>query len=186
MTSNLSPDYSQSLSFEQVWAIVQNTARQMEETGRIIKRNGKQIGGLHRRFVELAEHLVAPGIAKRFNELGYSFDSISPGGHKIIDEQGNTKTQVDILLENGDCVIAVDVKVRPTLRDIERHVKRLEMLRLHRSKRRDGRKIRGAVAGAIFGEAEKEATLEAGLYVAEQSGGAVKIVIPDDFIPKEW
>jgi hypothetical protein len=187
-------------AFEEIWAILQRTSaigeetklqmqetdRRLKETERIVKRNGKQIGGLHRRFGELAEHLVAPGIAKRFNELGYFFDSVSPGGHKILDEKGNTKTQIDLLLENGDCIIALEVKVRPALLDIGHHVRRLEILREHRSKRRDDRKIRGAIAGAIFGEAEKRATLEAGLYVVEQSGDTMKIDIPSDFIPKEW
>jgi hypothetical protein len=118
--------------------------------------------------------------------LGYYFDSVSPGGHKILDEKGNTKTQIDILLENGDCIIAVEVKVRPALGDVEHHVRRLEILREHRSKRHDERKIRGAIAGAVFGEVEKRATLEAGLYVVEQSGDTMKIDVPNDFIPKEW
>jgi hypothetical protein len=187
-------------AFEEIWAILRETAamgketdrrmqetdRRLQETERIVKRNGKQIGGLHRRFGELAEHLVVPGIAKRFNELGYFFDSVSPGGHKILDEKGNTKTQIDILLENGDCIIAVEVKVRPALGDMEHHVRRLEILREHRGKRRDDRKIRGAIAGAVFGEAEKKATLEAGLYVVEKSGDTMKIDVPSDFIPREW
>jgi hypothetical protein len=137
-------------------------------------------------FGESAEHPVVPGIAKRFNELGYLFDSVTPGGHKILDEKGKTKTQIDILLENGGCIIAVEVKARPALGDMEHHVRRLEILRENRRKRRDERKIRGAIAGAVFGEAEKKATLEAGLYVVEQSGDTMKIDVPNDFIPREW
>jgi hypothetical protein len=46
--------------------------------------------------------------------------------------------------------------------------------------------IKGAIAGAIFGAAEKKATMEAGLYVVEQSGDTMKIDVPEDFVPREW
>jgi hypothetical protein len=155
------------------------------ETDRIVKRNGKQIGNVHRKFGKLAEHLVAPGIVKRFIELGYHFGSFTRGSHMIIDQNGRTITEVDILLENDDFVVAVEVKVEPKLKDIEHHLKRLAILREYR-KKNDFRKIRGAIAGAIFGSAEKQATLEAGLYVIEQSGDTMKIDVPEDFIPREY
>ncbi|MDR1637870.1 MAG: hypothetical protein LBR93_11105, partial [Treponema sp.] len=37
------------------------------ETARTVDRVGKQMGDLNNRFGELAEHLVAPGIIRRFN-----------------------------------------------------------------------------------------------------------------------
>ena len=160
--------------------------REFEKSKRILDRNSRQMGGLHRRFGELAEHLVCPGISKRFNELGYHFDSVSPGGYKILDEQGKTKTEIDIVLENGEYIIAVEVKTRPVFKDIGHHVKRLEILRENRSKKRDERIIRGAIAGAVFGAEEKEAAIAAGLYVLEQSGDTMKIDIPDGFVPQEW
>ncbi|MDR3338197.1 MAG: hypothetical protein LBT16_13445, partial [Treponema sp.] len=60
--------------------------RRREENDRIIKELSVQMGGLHRSFGELAEHLVAPGIASRFNEIGYHFDSLAPQGIEIYDE----------------------------------------------------------------------------------------------------
>jgi predicted AAA+ superfamily ATPase len=144
------------------------------------------MGGLHNKFGKIAEHLVAPGIAKRFNEMGFRFGSVSPGGHRILDEQGKIKTEVDILLENGDYIVAVEVKTRPALKDIEHHIKRLEILREHRNKIRDYRKIQGAIAGAVFGTEAKAATIEAGMYVLEQSGDTMKMEIPDGFKAREW
>jgi hypothetical protein len=47
----------------------QETKQQMQETDRIVKQLGSQMGGLHNSFGELAEHLVAPGIAQRFKEI---------------------------------------------------------------------------------------------------------------------
>jgi len=209
------PDYPRGITFEQVWAALnkheeerikyeedrkkseedfdlqmkksrEEFDRRFEKLERISKRNEKQMGDLHRRFGQLAEHLVAPNIHKRFNELGYHFGGAFPGGMKIFDEQGKTKTEIDLMLENGETLMAVEVKVKPAVKDVEHHIKRLEILRDHRRKINDKRKVQGAIAGAIFGAVEKKATVEAGLYVIEQTGDTMKIDVPDDFVPREW
>jgi len=162
------------------------TEKMFQELDKIVRRNSKQMGDLNRRFGELAEHLVAPNIHKRFNELGYHFDRCAPGGMKIYDERGNTKAEIDLLMENGTTIMVLEVKAKPTIKDIEHHIKRLEILRGSRSGLNDKRVIKGAIAGAIFGTAEKKATLEAGLYVVEQSGDTMKIDVPKDFIAREW
>jgi hypothetical protein len=157
-----------------------------KETSRIVKRNSKQLGDLHRRFGQLAEHLVAPGIVKRFNERGYHFSEVAPRGHRIVDEQGKIKAEVDILLQNGDCIVGVEVKSTPAVKDVEHHVRRLEILRENRNKINDKRKIHGAIAGAIYDNYVKKAVRDAGMYVIEQSGDTMKIDMPDDFVPQEW
>jgi len=164
----------------------QETDRRFKKTGRFLKNLGRQMGDLHHSFGEIAEHLVAPGIAKRFNELGYEFNAVSQGVHRILDEKGKTKTEIDILLENGKCIMAVEVKTKPKIQDIEHHLRRLEILREHRNKLNDKRVIKGAIAGAVFGSAEKQAVLEAGLYVLEQSGDTMKLELPDGFVPREF
>jgi hypothetical protein len=135
----------------------------------------------------MAEHLVAPGIADRFNELGFHFDRVSPGGIKILDEQGEIKAEVALLLENGEYIIAVEVKAKVNLKDVEHHIRRLEILREDREKKNEKpKKIRGAIAGAIFGKAEKQAAIDAGFYALIQSGDTMKMNIPKGFKPREW
>ena len=165
---------------------MQETDRKMQETDRITRRNGRQMGYLQNRFGEMAEHLVAPGIYKRFNELGYHFDAMAAKGYIIRNDKDQIIAEVDILLENGSHIMAVEVKATPRLKDIEHHVKRLEILRENRDKLGDKRKIQGAIAGAVFGSEEKQATIEAGFYVIEQSGDTVKINVPEGFVPGEW
>jgi len=163
------------------------TDRQMKKTDRRLDRIDKIIGDLTNRFGEIAEHLVVPGIAKRFNELGYHFGQVLPGGSRILGEDGKIKTEIDIILENDESVIAVEVKIKPKVSDVEHHIRRLEIFREYRNKRhRDERKIMGAIAGAIFGKQEKTAVIEAGMYVIEQSGDTMKIDMPEGFIPREW
>ncbi|MCL2762018.1 MAG: hypothetical protein FWD36_02270 [Treponema sp.] len=146
----------------------------------------QQMGGLHNSFGELAEHLVAPGIAEKFNEMGCHFDGIASGGYEILDDQKKVIAEVDILLENGDCIMAVEVKSKLKEKDIEHHEKRLQILRDHRNKKRDTRKIYGAIACAIWSAGEKQAAIDAGFYVLEQTGDTMQMAIPDNFVPKEW
>jgi len=81
-------------------------------------------------------------------------------------------------------ILAVEVKADVRKNAIKHHVKRLEILRQQRKK--DSRKIRGAIAGAVFYPKIKEHALENGFYVLEQSGDTMKMDIPEGFKPKEW
>jgi hypothetical protein len=165
---------------------IKETSLQMKKTDLQMKETDRKMGDLYNRFGEIAEHMVAPGIAARFNERGFHFDSIMPGGIKIVDEQRKTIAEIDLLLENGEYIIAIEVKATVRLKDVEHHIRRLEILREHREKKHDKRKIQGAIAGAIFGSAEKQAVREAGFYVLEQSGDTMKMDIPNDFVPREF
>ena len=208
------PDYPRGVTFEQVWAALmedreqlKETAKQQKETDRIVKENaeqqkeidsivketakrqkeiGEQMGYLSNRFGELAEHLVAPGIHDRFNELGYHFQMMATKGCTLRGEDGKTRAEIDLLLENDDIYMAVEVKAKPKVKHIEEHIKRLEILRDTRRKLNHQRQVEGAIAGAIFGIEEKKATIEAGLYVIEQSGDTMKINVPDGFVPRRW
>jgi hypothetical protein len=150
------------------------------------KENDKRFGDLENRFGELAEHLVAPGIADRFNELGFNFDTIAPGGEKIIGENKRIKAQVDLVLRNGDYIAAIEVKVKPKIEDVHEHIKRLEILREHWDKRNDKRVLIGGIAGAIFPQNVKKEALSAGLYVLVQSGDTMKMELSDNFVPREF
>jgi predicted AAA+ superfamily ATPase len=158
-----------------------------KETERIVKRNSRQMGQLSNKFGKLAEHLVAPGIVKRFKERGIDFWQVFKNGGEITDNNGKTLTQIDILLENEDLIIAVEVKAKPVEKDVGHHIKRLEILRESMNMlKQNHRKIQGAIAGAIFDSSVKEATRDAGFYVIEQSGDTMRIEVPEGFVPKAW
>jgi hypothetical protein len=69
---------------------------------------------------------------------------------------------------------------------VKHHIKRLELLREHKDRRGDRRRICGAIAGAVFPKEGKEATIAAGLYALEQSGDTMKLSVPQGFAPREW
>jgi hypothetical protein len=148
------------------------------ETDRQMKELQKSMGYLSNRFGELAEHLVLPNIVQKFNALHYHFNDIAKERKFINPDTGRVEAEFDILLENDSSSIGVEVKTKPTEKDITDHISRLEFLRNHKDKRGDQREIRGALAGAIMPDAVKIEALRLGLYVIEQSGDTVRIEEP--------
>ena len=189
MAKTQTVDYPRGLTFEKVWAMFQETDRKMEklnqETREQMKETDRKIGELGNRFGELAEHLVAPNINEKFNELGFTFEQLSQNV-KISDASKQCIAEIDLLLENGDTVLAVEIKAKPLQKDVNEHVKRLKILRHRADLRKDTRKFQGAIAGAIMNEAVRTYAHKTGFYVIEQTGDTVKITIPKGFKPKEW
>jgi len=158
--------------------------RELEATQRIVKANGIAIGGLHNSFGELAEHLVAPGIADRFVELGLQFAKMSPNAK--INRDGKLVAEVDLWLENSATIIVVEIKAKVKSGDVREHGERLKKIREVNAANDDRRDIFGAVAGAVFGKAERNAARNAGFYVIVQSEDTMKMDIPEGFVPKVW
>jgi hypothetical protein len=134
---------------------------------------------------DLNEYLVCLEIINRFNELGYYFDDITLGGRRILDNMGKTKAEFKIILENLQCLIAVELISNPKKKDLEQYISNLKILREHRNKYEDKRKIYGAIAGSQFGSEDKQTILKNGIYLFEQSGKTVKLNMPDNFFPLE-
>jgi Holliday junction resolvase-like predicted endonuclease len=163
------------------------TEKMYQEMVKQRKINDKKMGDLQSRFGQMAEHLVAPGIEMRFKKLGYRFVEINEGVHKLFGDDGKILAEIDILLENGETLIAVEVKTRPDEEDIKRHIERLEIIRDFRLKKKNERKkVLGAMAGAIFPKHIKDAAHKAGLFVIVQSGDTMKIEMPEGWKPREW
>jgi hypothetical protein len=178
------------LTFEKVWATIERNAEEAEKRQKKLDRQmenlNEQMGGLHRSFGQMAEHLVAPGIVEKFNDLGFHITQAALDGVKILDEKKNIRAEIDLLMWNGDYIIAVEVKAKLGKDDIEKHRRRLKLLREDTSKTGDRRKIIGGIAVAILGEGDKEAILGAGFYLLVQSGDTMKIDLPEGFVPQEY
>jgi hypothetical protein len=162
---------------DEFWAEVRKLETQMKETDR-------RIGELGNRFGELAEHLVGPSIREKFNDLGYHFDGMTRD-YDIVCADGMA-AEVDILLENAEFSIAVEVKAKPSEKDVNRHIERIEIFRRYKDAHHDPRKLLGAIAGAIMPQAVRDYALKTGFYVIEQTGDTVKIEVPTGFRPRTW
>jgi hypothetical protein len=175
------------LDFERVWAALMETRASIQElreagkeTDMRMKELQKSMGYLDNRFGEMAEHLVIPNIVKKFNDLGYHFNDVAKERKFYNEETGAVEAEFDVILENGTFSIGVEVKTKPSEKDVKEHTERLGYLRKLKDKLGDKREVRGAIAGAIMAQHVRRAALRAGLYVIEQSGDTVKIEEPKE------
>jgi hypothetical protein len=163
----------------------QATDKKFQETERLMKETDRKISKLGSRIGDLVEELIFPNILEKFNKLGYAFGKAATNV-RFRTSDGLYAAEVDILLENGDTALAVEVKTQLTDADVRDHLKRMEKLRLYADGHGDGRKFLGAVAGAIASDKVKAFAAKSGLFVLEQSGDTIRISVPEGFKPREW
>ncbi|MDR1410817.1 MAG: hypothetical protein LBI91_01270 [Spirochaetaceae bacterium] len=168
---------------------MRETARQQEETARQMKetdkRLDKQLGKLGNRFGEMVEHMVMPNLVTKFDELGFTFTKAYRT--IITDKEHAVFAEVDAFLENGDKVMIVEIKTKPSIDDINDHIERMGKLRKHADLHHDKRVYLGAIAGVVFSDSEKNYALKKGFYVIEPSGDTFNIIEPKGaYYPHEW
>ena len=170
---------SEAPTFEKVWAMMQEVAKSQKETDR-------QLSKLGSRFGDMIEEMVKPNLLKKFRELGFAFTKVYK--HALFeDENHKFIAEVDFTLENGEKVMLVEVKSKPTTQDISEHLERMGKVRNYADKRNDSRKYLGAIAGMIIHENEKQFALKNGFYVIEPSGDTFNITAPEGgYSPGEW
>ncbi|GHV95277.1 hypothetical protein AGMMS50293_15970 [Spirochaetia bacterium] len=189
------------LTFEKVWAMfeetalrsketdrkIEETARQMKETAQQMKETDKKIGQLGNKLGTLIESTVLPNIENKFRKLGYEFTR-SNSRVRFRDLQTNrVLAEVDILIEDGDYVMAVEVKTHLSTEDIDEHVERMGIIRNYLDEHNDKRKYLGTVAGGIVDDSVKNYAQKKGFFVLEPSGDTIKIAeLPQDWKPREW
>ena len=162
------------------------TARQVEKTSLEVEKIMKQMGGLHRSLGELIETLVASRLWEKFSGYPYNFSQ----GHQRVgvhDEKGVRRTEVDIMLTDGEWAMAVEVKREPDEKDVDYHLKRMELVRQYPPAVAKGKKLLGAMAGGVVSPDVRQYAHQVGLFVLELSGDNVALVPPPDgFSPEVW
>ena len=190
--------------FEEVWAILKETAERQKETDRIVKETaerqketdrqmketdrkleaiGENFGNFTNNFGDVVEYMVAPNLLDKLNDLGFDFHTVS-SNFKANDKKNNIRFQVDVFLQNGDTAMLVEIKTKLTISDINEHIKRMEKMRMFADLRGDKRVFLGAVAGVVVESDEREYALKNGFYLIESSGETFNITPPDKH--KEW
>jgi uncharacterized coiled-coil protein SlyX len=82
----------------------------VERNNERLERNTHEMGLLTNKLGGIVESIVLPGIVGKFNEKGFSFDSVSTRVKFLTEEKYGNLAEVDALLENGKFVIAVEAK----------------------------------------------------------------------------
>ena len=157
----------------------------MEQHSVRMENISDRFGYLGNRMGSLIEMIVAPNLAEKFNEFGFTFNRSAM--HYIIKDGKKTITEVDLILEDGDSVMIVEVKTKPTLEDIKNHIERMEKILLHPNRFLSSVKLFGAIACGILEDDVKEAIFKAGFYAVCQTQYNVEIISPPEgFVAKYW
>lgn len=191
MTAQEALESAKGITFEKAWAIMQDDWRKREAERKVemaeFKKNlEKAVGNLSNSIGELTEALFSGSLHTRFKEYGYVFDSQCPD-KMFFDENGEGICEADIWLENGDYVMAVEIKTHPKNADINEHIERIGKIRKYMDKKNDKRKIIGAIAGGVFKSEVRRYAHGKGLHVIVQSGESIEIAKPPKgFKAREW
>jgi len=191
-------DYPRGLDFEQVWtALMENreqirenaqnqkeTDLKMKETDRLTKEIGKNLGDFTNNFGDVVEHMIAPNLLDKFNDLSYDFQEACTN-FKVRNKKHDIKFEIDVLLQNSDIAMLVEIKSKLLIGDIDDHIERLEKMRKYADLRGDNRHFIGAIAGIVVKEKEREYVLKQGFFLIEPNGENFYITPPPDK-PKEW
>jgi CBS domain-containing protein len=160
--------------------------KRQEELNKQMKETDKKISKLGGRFGEAIECMVMPNLVGKFRELGLVFGK-DYRDTSIRDEKNQILAEIDITLENGDKVMIVEVKSKPSTEDVDDHMKRMEKVRRHADLHGDRRKFLGAIAGVVVGDNERKYILKHGFYVIIPSGDTFDIIEPKgEYQPYEW
>jgi len=172
---------------DEAWAAIKENQKNIfgfnkarDEAWAAIKETQKNIGGLGNTLGSIVEHLLTPGLPKKFKMLGFSFNRIV--SYKF--EEG-VYAQIDGMLENGEQAVAVEVKTTLRREDIDKHLLRMEKIRKHADEHHDKRKFMGAMAATIIDDNTRNYALDRGLFVIEPSGDDVKVTKPEGEV-KVW
>jgi hypothetical protein len=177
-------NYPKDIGFEQVWATLDRITQEQKETSQQIKEIGKRFGDFTNSFGEVVEHMVAPNLQDKFQDLGLDFQ-MAGKDIKIRDHKNDISFQIDIFLQNGEIAMLVEIKATLTISDINTHINRLEKMRKYADLHGDKRTFLGAVAGISIPENAKNYALDQGFYLIEPTGEDFYIIPPHNK-PKEW
>ena len=206
-TNVATPDYPRGLTFEKVWEMFQETDRlikelresqketalqmqetaiQMKETDKKLDKVSENVGGLNRSMGELIETLIASRLWEKFAAYPYNLQRAYQR-YNVYDENNRALTDVDILLSDTEWVMAVEVKREVNMDDIDRHVKRMGLVRKYPPAEAKGKKLLGAIAGGVVPPDVCNYAHEAGFFVLELKGESVTLIAqPEGFTPKIW
>jgi predicted RNase H-like nuclease (RuvC/YqgF family) len=196
------------LTFEQVWAALmetrarqektdeqirktdeqmQKTDEQMQKTDARIDKLSKNVGGLNRSVGELIETLIAARLWEKFDTYSYNFRRAYQR-IPLFDETDRRLTDIDVLLVNGEYVMAVEVKRElDSKKDVDHHLNRMELILKYAPDQCKEKKLLGAMAGGTVDPDVQAYAHSVGFFVLELTGESVRLAeTPKEFEPRQW
>jgi len=174
---------------QEIWGLFREVARRQEETDKEINklsgevdRVTQAIGDLGGKWGKFVEGMVKPGALRLFRGRGIELTHSTLRTDATVDGK---KMEIDIILSNGEYVVAISVKSTLGVDDVNEHIEDLGEFRKFFPMYAD-RKLIGAVAGIVIDEGVDRYAYRKGLFVIAQSGENISFLNDEKFRPKEW
>lgn len=163
---------------QQEW---QRENREMRrETDRVIK---EMAGEWSSRWGQLVEALVEPGLVNQFRDRGFN---ITQSAQRVegMDASGK-QIEIDVLLVDGDTVVAIEVKSKCKVEDIEEHEDRLARFK-EAFPQYTNKKVIGGIAAITYDSDCHRYAFKRGLFALKPTKGVAHILNNAAFCPKEF
>jgi hypothetical protein len=149
------------------------------------KNLDKWIGHFGTNIGTLVELTLIPGIKQKMKKFGHDFEILAPR-KQYYRKDGNMLTEVDLFLENGVEVMAVEVKTNFNKPEVEYHVNRLKLLRKHDAERLKGKDILAAIAGLSIDKDAEELASRLGMYIIKmvEDDKNITVIEPEGAVGK--
>lgn len=159
----------------------QRESREMRrETDRVIK---EMAGEWSSRWGQLVEALVEPGLVNQFRDRGFN---ITQSAQRVegMDASGK-QIEIDVLLVDGDTVVAIEVKSKCKVEDIEEHEDRLARFK-EAFPQYANKKVIGGIAAITYDSDCHRYAFKRGLFALKPTKGVAHILNNAAFCPKEF
>ncbi len=162
-------------------------AEQQRKTDEQLRRTDLEISRLANLFTtqwgKLVEALVEPGSVQLFRDRGLAVKR-SARRLESRDAQGEP-IEIDVLLEDGDTVVAIEVKTTCRPVDVEWHLDKLARFKEAFPKLADC-KVQGAMAALTYEGGADRFAYKSGLWVLKCVDGVTSIANDDRFSPRSY
>jgi len=170
------------VSFEEVKQAFLETDRRMRETDRKLAEVSRQIGGLGNRLGEFVEGIVRPGLVRLFRDKGVDVHQTL---RDLEAKRDGVSAQIDLLVVNADHAVAVEVKSKLSVSDVDEHLDRLEKFKFLFPQYAQTR-LHAAVAAMVIPEASARYAERLGMFVIGQAGDDAVFFNSEGFEPRAW
>lgn len=143
----------------------------------------KLSGEFSSKWGDLVEALVEPSLVAQFQARGIPICQ-SARRVKSIDKQGR-QIEIDVLLVNSDTVVAIEVKTKCAVEDIDDHEEALGRFKEAFRQYANCRVLAGMAAVTFESDCDRYA-YKRGMYVLKPLDGIAQILNDESFKPKEF
>ena len=163
---------------------IQSIQRMELSIDKSIAKAVNQIAGLFTtQWGQLVESLVEPGCVEQFRKIGIDISRTMQRIERA-DPDGR-QMEIDVLLVNGKEIVAVEVKAKLKVANVEKHEENLGRFREVFHEYQD-KEVLGAVAALSFDSDSDKYAWRRGMFVLKPEQGLVQIANGADFLPKRF